>query len=311
MGQPRKEVIENFYRRKEWEIHTVTLPARQGAIKKSGNRFRADEFYLIVEVIGGLWTGSLARRRCRTYADGRCRSQVGTFGDSGLPKTRYAERTYGYYCRNSGGSDQRRRADFDFALYFVWSLQALQNPPEVQSAAMLGVAAIGLVINIIGIYFTRRFRGKPQYEGRVFWSFVRYAHFNRRDYRRRNYADNRLVLRRSDHLGGHRFVYFAAHLGVTQRCRRRFNRRNSIGCWFDETARKFEKLKGVAGIHDLHVWSLTSGVNAMSVHGFSWRRGTRRRFGAGFTNTRRKISKSRTLPRRPNAAILVTHETHL
>ncbi|MDQ3132494.1 MAG: hypothetical protein M3Q99_17240 [Acidobacteriota bacterium] len=27
-----------------------------------------------------------------------------------------------------------------------------------------------------------------------------------------------------------------------------------------------EKVEGVAGIHDLHVWSLTSGVNAMSVH---------------------------------------------
>ncbi|MCV5942664.1 hypothetical protein OFN64_38915, partial [Escherichia coli] len=26
------------------------------------------------------------------------------------------------------------------------------------------------------------------------------------------------------------------------------------------------KIEGVAGIHDLHVWSLTSGVNAMSVH---------------------------------------------
>ena len=26
------------------------------------------------------------------------------------------------------------------------------------------------------------------------------------------------------------------------------------------------KIEGVTGIHDLHVWSLTSGVNAMSVH---------------------------------------------
>ena len=26
------------------------------------------------------------------------------------------------------------------------------------------------------------------------------------------------------------------------------------------------KIEGVADIHDLHVWSLTSGVNAMSVH---------------------------------------------
>lgn len=27
-----------------------------------------------------------------------------------------------------------------------------------------------------------------------------------------------------------------------------------------------EKVEGVAGVHDLHVWSLTSSVNAMSVH---------------------------------------------
>lgn len=27
-----------------------------------------------------------------------------------------------------------------------------------------------------------------------------------------------------------------------------------------------ESVEGVASVHDLHVWSLTSGVNAMSVH---------------------------------------------
>ncbi len=27
-----------------------------------------------------------------------------------------------------------------------------------------------------------------------------------------------------------------------------------------------DAITGVAGVHDLHVWSLTSGVNAMSVH---------------------------------------------
>lgn len=33
-----------------------------------------------------------------------------------------------------------------------------------------------------------------------------------------------------------------------------------------ELRESLEKIEGVAGIHDLHVWSLTSGVNAMSVH---------------------------------------------
>ena len=34
----------------------------------------------------------------------------------------------------------------------------------------------------------------------------------------------------------------------------------------DSLRESLEKVEGVADIHDLHVWALTSGMNAMSVH---------------------------------------------
>lgn len=34
----------------------------------------------------------------------------------------------------------------------------------------------------------------------------------------------------------------------------------------EELRKAFEKIEGVKKLHDLHVWSLTSGINAMSAH---------------------------------------------
>ena len=42
------------------------------------------------------------------------------------------------------------------SLYILYeAYERFKNPPEVESAAMLGVAAVGLVINIIGMYILR------------------------------------------------------------------------------------------------------------------------------------------------------------
>jgi len=38
------------------------------------------------------------------------------------------------------------------------------------------------------------------------------------------------------------------------------------GIKFDEVAEEIKKIRGVVGLHDLHIWTLTSGVNAISAH---------------------------------------------
>ncbi len=83
--------------------------------------FGLTAFYLIVEIIGGFWTGSLA-----LLADaGHMLTDVAGVGLALLAiwfaeKPASPERTLRLLsCRNSRGFNQCRCVDFDFALYFV------------------------------------------------------------------------------------------------------------------------------------------------------------------------------------------------
>ncbi len=154
------------------------------------------------------------------------------------------------------------------SLYILYeAYERFKNPPEVQSAAMLGVAAIGLVINLIGVYVLRA--GSEESLN------MKGAYFE--------------VL--SDMLTSIGVIiagiimlttgwYYAdpiisAGIGLFILPRTWALLKDAAGVLLEGTPsdvnlanlrESLTKIEGVAGIHDLHVWSLTSGVNAMSVH---------------------------------------------
>jgi len=226
-------------------------------------------FYLIVEVIGGIWTGSLA-----LLADaGHMLTDVAGVGLALVAiwfaeKPASPERTYGYYRVEILAALTNAVVLILISLYILYEAYArFKNPPEVQSAAMLGVAAIGLVINIIGMYILRA--GSEESLN------MKGAYFE--------------VL--SDMLTSIGVIiagvimlttgwYYAdpiisAGIGLFILPRTWALLKDAVGVLIEGTPsdvdlpklrESLEKLKGVAGIHDLHVWSLTSGVNAMSVH---------------------------------------------
>lgn len=231
--------------------------------------FGLTSFYLIVEIIGGLWTGSLA-----LLADaGHMLTDVAGVGLALLAiwfaeKTPSPMRTYGYYRVEILAALTNAVVLILISLYILYeAYQRFKNPPEVQSAAMLGVAAIGLVINLIGMYILRA--GSEESLN------MKGAYFE--------------VL--SDMLTSIGVIiagiimlttgwYYAdpiisAGIGLFILPRTWALLKDAVGVLIEGTPADVDiavlreslaKIEGVAGIHDLHVWSLTSGVNAMSVH---------------------------------------------
>lgn len=226
-------------------------------------------FYLIVEVVGGLYTGSLA-----LLADaGHMLTDVGGVGLALLAiwfaeRPASPERTYGYYRVEILAALTNAVVLILISLYILYeAYERFKNPPEVQSGAMLGVASIGLLVNIVGIYILRA--------GATESLNLKGAYFE--------------VL--SDMLTSIGVIvagvvmlttgwYYAdplisAGIGLFILPRTWALLKDAIGVLIEGTPadvdivalrESLSKLEGVAEIHDLHVWSLTSGVNAMSVH---------------------------------------------
>ena len=114
--------------------------------------------YLFAEVIGGLLTGSLA-----LLADaGHMLTDVAGLGLA-LMAIRFAERpatperTYGYYRVEILAALTNAVVLIVISLYILYeAYERFRNPPEVQSKAMLLVAAIGLAVNLVGIFILRK-----------------------------------------------------------------------------------------------------------------------------------------------------------
>ena len=231
--------------------------------------FGLTAFYLIVEVVGGLWTGSLA-----LLADaGHMLTDVAGVGLALLAiwfaeKPATPERTYGYYRVEILAALTNAVVLILISIYILYeAYERFRNPPAVESAAMIGVAVIGLAVNIIGMYILR--------SGSTESLNMKGAYFE--------------VL--SDALTSIGVIiagiimlttgwYYAdplisAGIGLFILPRTWSLLKDAVGVLIEGTPsdvntatlrESLEKVEGVAGIHDLHVWSLTSGVNAMSVH---------------------------------------------
>ena len=225
--------------------------------------------YLIAEVIGGLLTRSLA-----LLADaGHMLTDVAGLGLALFAiwfaeRAATPERTYGYYRVEILAALSNAIVLIGISLYILYeAYERFKNPPEVESGAMLIVAAIGLVINIVGILILRA--GSEESLN------MKGAYFE--------------VL--SDMLTSIGVIvagivmlttgwYYAdplisAGIGLFILPRTWLLLKDAVGVLLEGTPSDVNltalrealgTVAGVADVHDLHVWSLTSGVNAMSVH---------------------------------------------
>lgn len=226
-------------------------------------------FYLIVEVIGGFWTGSLA-----LLADaGHMLTDVAGVGLALLAiwfaeKPASPERTYGYYRVEILAALTNAVVLIFISLYILYeAYERFKNPPEVQSAGMLAVASVGLIVNIVGVFILR--------SGSKESLNMKGAYFE--------VLSDMLTSIGVIIAGVVMFTtgwYYAdplisAGIGLFILPRTWALLKDAVAVLLEGTPsdiniatvrEKLSKLEGVCEIHDLHVWSLTSGVNAMSVH---------------------------------------------
>lgn len=226
--------------------------------------------YLIAEVIGGLWFNSLA-----LLADaGHMLTDVvglglALFAIVFAERAASPEKTYGYYRIEILAAMTNAVVLIGISLYILYeAYERFKNPPQVESLGMLGVASLGLIINIAGMWILRAGSKESLNMKGAYFEVL---------------SD---MLTSIGVIIAGLIMYFAggwywvdplisAGIGLFILPRTWILLKDAVGILLEGTPSDvnltalregLEKIEGVAGIHDLHVWSLTSGINAMSVH---------------------------------------------
>lgn len=225
--------------------------------------------YLVAEVVGGLLTGSLAlladAGHMLTDVAGVALALVAIrFG--ARPAT--PERTYGFYRAEILAALANAVVLIGISLYILYEAYLrFRNPPTVESGVMLWVAGIGLVVNLASMRLLRSASTESLN--------MKGAYFE--------------VL--SDMLTSIGVIvagiimlttewYYAdplvsAGIGLFILPRTWNLLREAVGVLLEGTPADVNlaavratiaAVPSVIGVHDLHVWSLTSGTNALSAH---------------------------------------------
>jgi cobalt-zinc-cadmium efflux system protein len=225
--------------------------------------------YLLAEVVGGLVTGSLAlladAGHMLTDVAGLALALV-AIKFAARPAT--PEKTYGFYRVEILAALANAVLLIGISLYILYEAYLrFRSPPKVESATMLIVAAVGMAVNLLGMWVLR--------SGSKDSLNMKGAYFE--------------VL--SDLLTSLGVIVAAiimwttgwyladpilsAGIGLFIFPRTWLLLKEAVGILLEGTPSDINlaalreamtSLEGVAGVHDLHVWSLTSAVNAMSAH---------------------------------------------
>jgi len=225
--------------------------------------------YLIAEVAGGILTNSLAlladAGHMLTDVAGLAFALFAINTAHRSPSRKYS---YGYYRTEILAALANALVLIGISFYILYEAwQRFLDPPDVAGKPMLIVASIGLLVNIIGTWIL--------HEGSKESLNMKGAYFE--------------VL--SDMLTSIGVIvaaiimwttgwYYAdpilsAAIGLFILPRVWVLLKDAVEILLEATPKDIDleeletglrKIEGVKGLHDLHVWTLTSGVNALSVH---------------------------------------------
>jgi len=225
--------------------------------------------YLLAEVIGAVVTHSLAllaeAGHMLTDVSGLALALMAIkFAER--PAT--PERTYGYYRVEILAALANAVVLMTLCVYIlIEAYQRLRNPPVVAGKTVLVVAGFGLLVNVIGVWLLRKSSG-----GSLNVRSAYYEVFS--DMLTAIGVIIAAVIMMTTHW------YYAdplisAAIGLFILPRTWMLLKEAVGVLLEGTPSDVSlpalraalgALPGVTGIHDLHVWTLTSGVNAMSAH---------------------------------------------
>ena len=223
---------------------------------------------LVAEVVGGYLSNSLA-----LLADaGHMLTDVlaitlayAALGFATRPPT--ARKTYGWYRLEVLAALVNGVTLVVMSLFIFWeAYERMLEPPEVSTGTMLVVAIVGLVANALGLFFLHGHGGSLNMRGA-------YLHV---------LGD---LLSSVAVVAGGVFMAFtgiflvdpvlSVLIGVIIIFGAYRLLRESVdvlleaiprGMELEEVGNAIARVEGVVGVHDLHIWSLTSGRNALSCH---------------------------------------------
>lgn len=178
------------------------------------------------------------------------------------------ERTYGYYRVEILAALTNAVVLIGvslFILYEAW--QRLRQPPEIRTGLMVAVAAAGLAVNLASALFLRRAAGQSLNMRAAYLEVLADALASL------GVIVAAVVVRTTGWLYADPLV--SALIGFAILPRTWALLKEAVGVLLEGTPSDVNlaalreaigRVPGVTGVHDLHVWTLTSGVHAMSVH---------------------------------------------
>lgn len=225
--------------------------------------------YLCVEVAGGLLTNSLA-----LLADAaHMLTDVGGLGlalfaswMSTKPSTPF--KTYGYYRVEILAALTNALVLFMVSFYILYEAYGrFREPPEVSSLPMLAVAAVGLVVNLIGIWLLRR---KARESLNMQGAFLEVVS---------DLLSSVGVLLAGAIMWATGWYYadpiFSVVIGLFILPRTWKLMTQAVNVLLEATPAHINLaevelallgVEGVASVHDIHVWTIASGIDALSAH---------------------------------------------
>lgn len=225
--------------------------------------------YFWVEVVGGVLTNSLA-----LLADAaHMLTDVGGLGLALFAawvsmKPAAPAKTYGYYRVEILAALTNAVVLFLVSFYILYEAYLrFRDPPEVSSLPMLVVAAVGLVVNLIGIWLLRRAAKESLNMQGAFLEVVS------------DLLSSVGVLVAGGIMWATGWYYadpiFSVVIGLFILPRTWKLMTQAVNILMEatpahinlvEVERAMLGVDGVASIHDLHVWTITSGIDALSAH---------------------------------------------
>jgi cobalt-zinc-cadmium efflux system protein len=223
---------------------------------------------LLLEVAGGLWSGSLAlladAGHVLTDLLAMLMAYTALVLASRPPDTR---RTFGYHRFEILSALTNGLLLMFMAAVIIWeAIQRLREPVAVASGAMLVVAVVGLVANLAGVLVLSRASGSLNMRGAL-WHLVgdtlssvgvilaavaiRFTGLDVLD------PALSVVIAAVIVYGAVRLIREAADILLESA---------PSGLDRDAVAAAIRNLDGVLAVHDLHIWSITTGMPALSGH---------------------------------------------
>ena len=225
--------------------------------------------YLVAEVIGGIITKSLA-----LLADaGHMLTDVGGLALALVAiwfseKKATSAKTFGYYRTEILAAVVNAVVLFGISLYILYEAWLrFKNPPQVESSLMLIVAGFGLIINIAGMMIMKKGAAESLNMKGAYFEVLSDA------------LSSIGVIAASLIMMFTGWYYadpiLSAVIGLFILPRTWSLLKDGVNILLEGVPRDInieelrtavKQIEAVKDVHDLHVWSLTSGMNAMSCH---------------------------------------------